>query len=71
MIFSLLSRNLSMPSVIQDLISIIHDCMDEISLDILSGETVICNCKPSTNEYCVTVSQHADSLQQVGCKLCY
>ena len=46
----LLSFSLSMFAVAQGLRSLIHDCMELSSSDILSGGADICNCKSSANE---------------------
>ena len=37
----------------QALTSIIHDCIERSSSDILSGGADICNCKSSANEWCM------------------
>ena len=49
----LLSLSLSMFAVAQALTSLIHDCIEWSSSDILSGGADICNCKSSANEWCM------------------
>ena len=49
----LLSLSLSMFADAQALTSLIHDCVQWSSSDILSGGADICNCKSSTNEWCM------------------
>ena len=49
----LLSLSLSMFTVAQALTSLIHDCIEWSSSDILSGGADICNCKSSANEWCM------------------
>ena len=51
----LLSLSLSMFAVSQALTSLIHDCIEWSSSDILSGGADICNCKSSANEWCMIV----------------
>ena len=46
-----LSLSLSMFAVAQALASLIHDCIERSSSDILSGGADICNCKSSANEW--------------------
>ena len=48
--FSLLSLSLSMFAVAQALASLMHDCVELSSSDILSGGADICSCKSSANE---------------------
>ena len=50
----LMSFSLSMFAVAQDLTSLIHDCIECSSSDILSGGADICNCRISANEWCVS-----------------
>ena len=40
-------------AVAQALTSLIHDCIEWSSSDILSGGEDICNCKSSANEWCM------------------
>ena len=47
------SLSLSMFAVAQALTSLIHDCMECSSSDILFGGADICNCKSSANELCM------------------
>ena len=49
----LLSLSLSMLEVAQALTSLIHDCIELSSSDILSVGADICNCKSSANEWCM------------------
>ena len=49
----LLSLSLSMFAVAQALTSLMHDCIEWSSSDILSGGADICNCKSSANEWCM------------------
>ena len=49
----LLSLCLRMFAVDQALTSLIHDCIDRSSSDILSGGADICKCESSTNEWCM------------------
>ena len=49
----LLSLSLSMFAVAQALKSLIHDCIELISSDILSGEADICICTSSANDWCM------------------
>ena len=49
----LLSLSWSMFAVAQALTSLIHDCIEWSSSDILSGGADICNCKSSANEWCM------------------
>ena len=49
MSYVLLSLSISMFAVTQDLTSPMHDCIEQSSLDILSGGADICNC----NEWCM------------------
>ena len=49
----LLSLSLSMIAVAQALTSLIHDCFEGSSSDIISGGADICNCKSSVNERCI------------------
>ena len=51
----LLSLSLSMFAVAKALTSLIHDCIEWSSSDILSGGADICNCKSSANEWCMIV----------------
>ena len=44
---------LSMFAVVQALTSLIYDCIEWSSSDILSGGADICNCKSSVNEWCM------------------
>ena len=49
----LLSLSLGMFAVAHTLTSLIHDCIEWSSSDILSGGADICNCKLSANEWCM------------------
>ena len=49
----LLSLRLSMFAVAQALTSLMHDCIERSSSDILSGGADICNCRSSANEWCI------------------
>ena len=49
----LLSLSLSMIAVAQALTSLIHDCIEGSSSDIISGGADICICKSSVNELCM------------------
>ena len=49
----LLSLILSMFTVAQALTSLMHDCIEWSSSDILSGGADICNCRSSANEWCM------------------
>ena len=49
----LLLLSLSMFAVAQALTSLMHDCIECSSSDILSGVADICNCKSSVNEWCM------------------
>ena len=49
----LLSLGLGMFAVAQAVTSLIHDCIEWSSWDILSGGADICNCKSSANECCM------------------
>ena len=40
-------------TVAQALTSLIHDCIEWSSSDILSGGADICNCKSSASEWCM------------------
>ena len=53
MIYVLLSLCLDMFAVAQALTSHIHDCIERISSDILSGQADICSCKSSVNQWCI------------------
>ena len=53
--FCLAALSLSMFIVAQALTSLIHDCIELSSPDILSGGADICNCKLSANEWCMIV----------------
>ena len=49
----LLSISLSIFAFALALKSLIHDCIEWSSSDILFGGAYICNCKSSANEWCV------------------
>ena len=49
----LTSLRLSMLSVAQALISLIHDSIELNNSDIFSGRGDICNCMSSANDWCV------------------
>ena len=49
----LMSLSLSMFAVAQALTSLMHDCIELGSWDILLGGAAICNCKSSANEWCM------------------
>ena len=51
--YVLLSLSLSMFAVAQALTSLIHDCIELSSSDILSRGADICNCKSSANDLCM------------------
>ena len=53
MCYVLLSSSLSMFAVDLSLTSLIHDCVERSSSDILSGGADTCNCKSSANEWCM------------------
>ena len=46
-----------MSAVAQALTSLIHDCIELISSDIISEGADTCNCKSSVNEWCMIECQ--------------
>ena len=53
MSYVLLSLSLGVFAVAQALTSLIHDCLDRSSSDIISGGADICNSGLSANEWCM------------------